>query len=104
MAIGIALHQGDMGLWSAWANVLFCLAIVLLCASGIVMWWKRRPAGAGRLGAPMMPAEAKLWKGGVLVMVLAGMAFPLAGIAMVFALVLDTITSAALPALRGKFN
>jgi hypothetical protein len=37
-------------------------------------------------------------------MVLAGMAFPLAGIAMVFALVLDTITSAALPALRGKFN
>ena len=104
MAIGIALHQGDIGLWSAWANVLFCLAIVLLCVSGIVMWWKRRPVGAGRLGAPMMPTEAKLWKGGVLVMVLTGMAFPLAGIAMVLAFVLDTITSAAIPAVRGKFN
>ena len=84
--------------------MLFCLAIVLLCVSGIVMWWKRRPVGVGRLGAPMMPAEAKLWKGGVLVMVLTGMAFPLAGIAMALAFVLDTITSAALPALRGKLN
>ena len=104
MAIGIALHQGDIGLWSAWANVLFCLAIVLLCVSGIVMWWKRRPAGTGRLGSPMMPADAKLWKGGVLVMVLTGMAFPLAGIAMMVAFLLDTITSAAFPLLRGKFN
>ena len=104
MAIGIALHQGDIGLWSAWAKVLFCLAIVLVCVSGIVMWWKRRPAGTGRLGSPMMPADAKLWKGGVLVMVLTGMAFPLAGIAMMVAFLLDTITSAAFPLLRGKFN
>ena len=37
-------------------------------------------------------------------MVLTGMAFPLAGIAMVLAFVLDTITSAAIPAVRGKFN
>ena len=104
MAVGIALHQGDLGLWNAGLNIALTSCIAFLCVSGVVMWWKRRPVGTGRLGAPLMPAESRLWKGGVLAMVITGMAFPLAGIAMVLAFVLDTITSAAIPAVRGKFN
>ncbi|HSX92997.1 MAG TPA: PepSY domain-containing protein [Hydrogenophaga sp.] len=42
MAVGIALHQGDMGVWNALLNLAACVAVVLLCLAGVVMWWLRR--------------------------------------------------------------
>lgn len=100
MAIGIALHQGDVGLWSALANVVFCLAIVLLCVSGIIMWWIRRPQGRARLGAPMAPPQVALWKGGAVVMLIAALAFPLAGAVLLAAIVLDWLLVSRVPALK----
>lgn len=100
MAVGIALHQGDMGLLSALANVVFCLAIVLLCVSGVVMWWVRRPQGSGRLAAPSVPAQAPLWKGGAIVMLLTGLAFPLAGGVLLAVLLLDWLLLSRIPALK----
>ena len=104
MAVGIALHQGDIGVWNALLNIVLTTSIAFLCVSGIVLWWKRRPSGAVRLGAPAKPMEAKLWKGGVLVMALTGLAFPLAGIAMAVAVLVDTVLTALVPGLRAKFN
>jgi uncharacterized iron-regulated membrane protein len=104
MAVGIALHQGDMGLWSAWANVLFCLAVVFLCVSGIVMWWKRRPAQAGRLVAPRAPADAALWKTGAVVMLAVALAFPLSGAVLVAVLLLDALLISRIPALKQRLN
>lgn len=104
MAIGIALHQGDIGLWSAWANIVACLAIVLLCVSGVVMWWIRRPAGSGRLVAPSVPAQTPLWKGGAIVMVLTGLAFPLAGGMMLAAIVLDYVLISRWPQLKAALS
>jgi uncharacterized iron-regulated membrane protein len=104
MAIGIALHQGDIGLWSAWANILACLAIVLLCVSGIVMWWVRRPQGSGRLVAPAVPAQAPLWKTGALVMVITGLAFPLAGGVLLAVVVLDWVLISRVPALKNVLS
>ncbi len=43
MAVVIALHQGDMGLWNALLNLAACLAVVALCVAGVAMWWLRRP-------------------------------------------------------------
>jgi len=43
MAVAIALHQGDLGVWNALLNLAACLAVVLLCVAGAVMWWLRRP-------------------------------------------------------------
>jgi uncharacterized iron-regulated membrane protein len=100
MAVGIALHQGDVGLWSAVANVLFCLAIVALCASGVVMWWLRRPQGSGRLAAPSVPAQAPLWKGGALVMLLTALAFPLAGGVLLAVLLLDWLLISRISTLK----
>jgi uncharacterized iron-regulated membrane protein len=100
MAIGIALHQGDVGLWSALANVVFCLAIVLLCVSGAIMWWVRRPQGRPRLGAPPAPPKAALWKGGAVVMFITALAFPLAGAVLLVAIVLDWLLISRVPALK----
>jgi uncharacterized iron-regulated membrane protein len=93
-----------MGLLSALANVGFCLAIVLLCVSGIVMWWVRRPQGSGRLAAPGVPAQAPLWKGGAVVMLLTGLAFPLAGGVLLTVLLLDWLLISRLPALKAALS
>jgi uncharacterized iron-regulated membrane protein len=44
MAVGIAFRERDMGLWNLGLNTLFCLSVLLVSVSGLVMWWKRRPA------------------------------------------------------------
>lgn len=95
MAVGIALHQGDLGLWNACLNVLFCLAIVFLCVSGVVMGWKRRPSGSWRLVAPPLPKDMPLWKGGAVVMCAVALAFPLTGAVLVAVLLLDGLLSYA---------
>lgn len=91
MAVGIALHEGDMGLWNLTLNTLFCLAIIFLSVSGVVMWWKRRPSGANRLVAPVVPEKLGLWKGGALVMLAVSLLFPLTGLVLVTVLTLDML-------------
>ena len=100
MAIGTALHQGDMGWWNAVLNVLLCAAIAFLCVSGVVMWWKRRPKGSGCLVAPGMPQDITRWKTGALVMLGVALAFPLAGATLVGLMLLDALLISRWPALR----
>ncbi|MCR9085826.1 MAG: PepSY domain-containing protein [Rhodobacteraceae bacterium] len=100
MAVGIALHMGTLGLWSVLANTVFCLAVLFLCVSAVVMWLKRRPQGAGRLAAPPMPRDMPLWQGAVLVGLAVSLAFPMAGIAILTVLVLDYVLLSRVPALR----
>jgi uncharacterized iron-regulated membrane protein len=101
MAVGIALHMGTLGLWSVLANTVFCLAVLFLCVSSVVMWWKRRPAGmAGRLAAPPVPRDMPMWQGAVLVGLAVSLAFPLAGLTLIAVLALDVLVLQRLPALR----
>jgi len=100
MAVGIALHQGDLGLWNALLNVVFCLGVAFLCVSGIVMWWKRRPKETGRLFAPPLSAGVPLWKTGAVVMIIVALAFPLAGGVLISALLLDLLVVSRVPGLK----
>jgi uncharacterized iron-regulated membrane protein len=100
MAVGTALHQGDLGWWNALLNMLACAAVAFLSVSGVVMWWKRRPAGSGRLFAPGMPQNVIRWKAGALVMLGVALLFPLAGAALVGFLLLDALLLSRVPALR----
>ncbi|MCX7646903.1 MAG: PepSY domain-containing protein [Rhodobacteraceae bacterium] len=100
MAVGIALHEGQVGLANFALNALFCLAVVLACVSGAVMWWKRRPERAGRLAAPPLPQDVPLARGVVLIAVLMSMAFPLLGLTLLAVLALDLILLSRLPALK----
>lgn len=89
MAVGIALHEGQMGWWNIALNALFCLSIMLICVSGVVMWWMRRPTGSFRLGAPPVPDVVPMAKGVVLIAVVLCMAFPVLGATIVAVLALD---------------
>jgi uncharacterized iron-regulated membrane protein len=87
MAVGIALHEGQLGLWNFALNALFCLACVFLCVSGIVMWWKRRPAG--RLGSPRYPRDYRVPAGVLGLGALLAIAFPMGGLAIAFFAIVD---------------
>ncbi len=100
MAVGIALHMGTLGLWSVLANTVVCLAVMFLCVSSVVLWWKRRPAGVSRLSAPPFPKELPLWQGAALVGLGVSMAFPMAGLALLTVLALDILILSRLPGLR----
>lgn len=104
MAVGIALHMGTLGLWSVLANTLFCLSVIFLCVSGMVMWWRRRPAGQSRLAAPPMPRDMPLWKGAIAVGLVIGLAFPLAGLTFATVLALDWLVLSRVPALKHAFS
>ncbi|NIA67965.1 PepSY domain-containing protein [Pelagibius litoralis] len=100
MAVGTALHQGDMGLWNTALNALFCLSVIFLCVSGVVMWWMRRPSGVLRLAAPPLPANLPLWKGAVFIMLLLSLAFPLVGLTLLAVLAFDVLILSNIPPLK----
>jgi uncharacterized iron-regulated membrane protein len=89
MAWGIAFHEGDLGVWNIALNTVFCLAMIFLPISGLVLWWKRRPVGAGRLAAPPQAKAEPFWATAVLIVVVLAVAFPLAGVAIVIVALLD---------------
>jgi uncharacterized iron-regulated membrane protein len=100
MAVGIALHMGLWGLWSVLANTVFCLAVLFLSISSLVLWWKRRPSAAGRLVAPPMPENMPLWQGAVLIGLAVSLAFPMAGITLVAVLALDFLLLSRITVLK----
>ncbi len=100
MAWGIAFHEGDLGVWNIALNTLFCLSMIFLSVSGVVMWVKRRPEGAATLAAPPRPQDAPFWAGAALVVVVLGIAFPLGGAAVLAILLLDATLLRAVPPLR----
>ncbi|GAB2179382.1 PepSY-associated TM helix domain-containing protein [Dongia sp. agr-C8] len=89
MAVGIALHQGNLGLWNTILNTVYCLFVVFMCVSGMVMWWKRRPAGT--LGAPRYPSDYRIPRGILVIGLAVAIAFPLTGIAIVAFAVIDLL-------------
>jgi uncharacterized iron-regulated membrane protein len=81
MAVGIALHQGNLGLWNTIVNLAFCLAVIFMAVSGAVMWWKRRPAG--RIGVPAYPRN---YRAPAAIVAIAGavcVLLPLTGLAVI---------------------
>jgi uncharacterized iron-regulated membrane protein len=100
MAVGIAFHEGDMGVWNIALNTVFCLAMIFLPVSGLILWWKRRPERSWRLAAPPRPRDMPLWKGAAVLIAALGVMFPLAGAVMLAVVVLDWALLRHLPGLR----
>jgi uncharacterized iron-regulated membrane protein len=99
MAWGVAFHEGDLGAWNIALNTGFCLSVIVLALSGLVLWWKRRPSGA-RLGAPPRPVDIPYAKGALLVTLALSLAFPMLGLVLLGIMVLDVVILSAIPPLK----
>jgi uncharacterized iron-regulated membrane protein len=94
---GINVHLGmEWGVFNQALLVVTCLAIVLLCVSAAVMWWKRRPHGS--LGVPPQPASRKLQAGVLALLLVGGAIFPLVGASMLVMAALDYLAFGRRPA------
>lgn len=100
MAWGVAFHEGDLALWNLVLDTLFCLAMIFLPLSGLLMWWIRRPERALRLAAPPLPDDVPFVKGALLVTLLLSLAFPMFGLTLLAVLAFDLVVLAGLPFLR----
>jgi uncharacterized iron-regulated membrane protein len=95
---GIAVHQGqEYGPLNRYLMLAGCLAIILLAITSITMWWKRRPKGS--LGLPSAPSDPRDARGLTIVMVIMGIIYPLVGVTLIAAFVLDR---AVMLAKRGR--
>ncbi|MBW9063471.1 PepSY domain-containing protein [Rhizobium herbae] len=87
---GISVHLGQQfGLANQVVLTIACLLIVLLAVSAGVMWWKRRPKGS--LGVPPTPADTRVFRGLIAMLIAGGVVFPLVGVSLIVMLVLDWI-------------
>jgi uncharacterized iron-regulated membrane protein len=89
MAAGTAFHQGNLGLWNTILNTVYCLTVIFMCVSGVVMWWKRRPAGS--LGAPRYPTDYRIPRAVLGIAAAMSLAFPLTGLAIVAFAAIDLL-------------
>jgi uncharacterized iron-regulated membrane protein len=95
---GIALHEGrQFGIWSQLFALFGTLALLLSCATAIVMWRKRRPRG---IGAPRRAPNRKLGAGVVAITLGLGVFMPLLGISIVVLLALDVLVVKRIAPLR----
>jgi uncharacterized iron-regulated membrane protein len=85
---GTAVHMGrEYGAINRAIMLAGCLGVVLLAGSSFTMWWKRRPSG--RIGLPAAPADPRVARGLLGIMIPVGIVFPLVGASMVAAAILE---------------
>jgi uncharacterized iron-regulated membrane protein len=88
LEFGINVHMGQQfGLANQLVLLLVCLATIVLAVSSAVMWWKRRPSGS--LGVPPSPADRRVFRGLIAILVIGGIIFPLVGVSLLIMLLLD---------------
>lgn len=87
---GINVHLGqEFGVANQVLLLAVCAGIVLLCVSGAVMWFKRRPAGGW--GVPPLPAQRRALVGVWAVLAVGGVLFPLVGASLVVMAAVDAL-------------
>lgn len=105
VAQGIGLHEGrSLGLWSFWGAALMCALVIFMCISGPLMWWRRRPRGAGRVGAPRGKLPLSTSPLLLVAVVALGILLPLFGLSLLAVLVLDQLVLRRVPALGAFFD
>lgn len=100
MAVGIALHEGQMGPLNIALNIAFCLTVMFLCLGSVAMWWLRRPARALRLAAPPRPETVPMTGGIIAVAVVLSVLVPVLGVTLVGILLIDRLVLRSIPPLK----
>lgn len=105
VAQGIALHEGRrFGTLNLVVTATFCVAVVVMCVTGPLMWWRRRPRSQGRVGAPRGRLPVGATPALAVGLVALGVALPLFGASLAVVLLLDRFVLRRLPATRRWFD
>lgn len=83
MAASIPFHQGDLGWWNWWLNLLLVTLVMALVITGAIVWWKRQSRRAPPKG------ERSSGRAVAVLMVVVGCAFPLSAAVLVSIILLD---------------
>lgn len=101
---GIALHEGRrFGSLNTVVSAAFCLAVIFMCVTGPLMWWRRRPKGRLFL-APRGRLTVKTGPAAVAGLVALSVFLPVFGASVVAVRLLDQLVLRRVPALREFFN
>jgi uncharacterized iron-regulated membrane protein len=98
--LGIAIHEGrELGWITKIAMLVATLAILLSCATSLVMWRKRKPKG---VGAPRRTSFPRRRDAVAVLAIIASLSalFPLLGLSILAVLALDMLVIRQLPPLR----
>jgi uncharacterized iron-regulated membrane protein len=105
VSLGIGLHEGrSLGLWSFWGAALMCVAVIFMCVTGPLMWWRRRPRGSGSIGAPRGRMPLRYSPLLLVALVGLGIFLPLFGLSLLVVLLLDQLVLRRVPAVAGWFD
>jgi uncharacterized iron-regulated membrane protein len=101
---GIGLHEGrSLGLLNMVASAAFCVAVIAMCVTGPLMWWRRRPSGP-RMGAPRGRMPLRSTPALAVGLVALGVFLPLFGISLLAVLLLDRFVLRRFPPLTQYFE
>jgi uncharacterized iron-regulated membrane protein len=96
---GIAAHEGQLfGVANQILALLTTSGLILVCVSGYVMWWKRRPKG--QLGAPAAPADRRLGWGLAVIIVAFALFLPVFGISLILIGAVEGLILRRIPSVR----
>ncbi len=89
IGIGVAVHEGQLFGWFNQAlGVFTALGLLLVSASGIVLWWRRR--SPGKLGAPKAVRGSERMAFSLIALIVAlGILLPMLGISLLCLLLLE---------------
>ena len=99
IGVGIAAHEGQLfAPLNQFIGLFTAVSLWLVSISALVMWWRRRPAGA--LGAPAPVAATPLAAGVIAIIVLLGIALPMLGITLLIVWTVERTLLRRWPAAR----
>lgn len=88
VAVGIAAHEGRLFGWpNQLLGLLTALGLLLMCFSGVVLWWRRREPGV--LGTPHPAARPRFSWGLLALLILLGVCLPLFGASLLLVLAIE---------------
>lgn len=100
----LSARRAPFGTVTMALSTMFCLAVIFMCLTGPLMWWRHRPRGGERLGAPRgrLPVRTTpLLAVGLCVL---AVLLPLFGASLVLVLILDRLVLRRIPATRRWFD
>ncbi|MFM9067838.1 MAG: PepSY-associated TM helix domain-containing protein [Planctomycetota bacterium] len=99
LGVGIAAHEGQLFGWpNQLIGLLTACGLVLLCVSGLILWWRRRDPGTLGAPAPRLPARFS-WLLLFIILALA-LYLPLFGLTLVLVRVAEWLVLKRIPMIR----